>query len=281
MNDKQFVFLQKVLPKRLVTELMGRFAERHVPILTPAFMKWFAKRFDVDMSEAEKEQLSDYRTFNEFFTRPLKDGLRPLQVTSTEIACPVDGAISQIAPIESDQVIQAKGKYYSLSALLANQERMVSNYTDGAFTTIYLSPKDYHRIHMPIQGKLTSMTYVPGDLYSVNQATVRELDNLFARNERVICEFDTDKGKMAMILVGATIVGSIETVWSGTITPPRSGQVHHWDYTDQDISLAQGAEMGRFKLGSTVILLFEKDTIRWLDSLQADDAVRLGQKIAD
>jgi phosphatidylserine decarboxylase len=271
--------LQKALPKQLITELMGWFAERHIPVITPAFIKWFAGKYQTNMDEAVSADLKSYRTFNQFFTRPLKEGVRPNQAQPDQLSCPVDGAISQMTTIEDTSIIQAKGKHYSVQALVANDE-VAAHFTNGIFTTIYLSPKDYHRIHMPIKGELISMTYVPGKLYSVNPATVNELDDLFAINERVVCEFDTEHGKMLMILVGATIVGSIETVWSGTITPPRAPEVHTWHYTKGDVTLDQGDEMGRFKLGSTVIMLFENEQFEWLPDLKPAAPVLLGQLLA-
>jgi phosphatidylserine decarboxylase len=279
VKDRHFVMLQKALPKQLITELMGWFAERHIPIITPVFIKWFAGKYQTNMEEAVSSDLKSYRTFNEFFTRPLREGVRPNQAKPDQLSCPVDGAISQMTHIDEQSIIQAKGKHYSVQALVANEE-VASHFTNGLFTTIYLSPKDYHRIHMPIKGELKSMTYVPGKLYSVNPATVNELDDLFAINERVVCEFDTAQGKMLMILVGATIVGSIETIWSGTITPPRAPKVHTWNYSKGDVILDQGDEMGRFKLGSTVIMLFENEAFEWLPELNAADPVQLGQLLA-
>jgi len=236
------------------------------------------------MAEASKPDTASYRTFNDFFVRPLKEGARPIDPDATLLALPADGAISQLGRIEGDQIFQAKGHYYTLQALLAGNDELAQQFQDGNFVTTYLAPRDYHRVHMPCNGVLREMIYVPGDLYSVNPLTARNIPNLFARNERVICVFDTDHGPMVQILVGATIVGSIETVWAGTITPPREGVIKRWHYPAADhdgaVVLLKGQEMGRFKLGSTVINLFAPQRVKLAESLEAESKTRLGQPLA-
>lgn len=282
MLAKIFIALQYLLPKHTLTRLVGLLAEGEHGRLTTWLIKLFIKQYKVNMAEAELPQAEDYASFNAFFTRALKADARPIDSDDQQLACPVDGAISQIAAIEADSLIQAKGHNYSLTALLGGKAELAEHFHNGQFTTIYLSPTDYHRIHMPCTGTLTDMVYVPGDLFSVNQTTVANVPNLFARNERVVALFDTDLGKMAMVLVGATIVGSIETVWAGCVTPPAGKHLVHWRYDHAQqapIVLTKGAEMGRFKLGSTVILCFAEDAIQFAD-LTTDDTVRLGQTLA-
>ena len=233
------------------------------------------------MAEAANSDISSYKTFNEFFTRPLKADARPL--AKAEFICPVDGAISQFGAIEQDQIFQAKGHHYSILALLAGQQDLAIKFENGQFACLYLSPKDYHRIHMPCNGKLITMTYVPGDLFSVNPNTAANVPNLFARNERVVCEFESDQyGKFVMVLVGATIVGSMATVWhdapSGVINPPRSSQIRTWSY--ENIFLKHGDEMGRFLLGSTVVMLFEKDALQFNADWQPARAIKLGEMMS-
>jgi len=207
------------------------------------------------MTEAANADPSTYRSFNEFFTRPLRDGARPL--ASADWICPVDGAVSQCGPIRSGEILQAKGHHYTATELLGGDDVLAHEFSDGAFATLYLSPRDYHRIHMPADGRLLEMRHVPGSLYSVNPVTARGIPRLFARNERVVCVFESTSGsRFVMVLVGATIVGSMATVWHGVVNPPRPGTVREWAYHDQDIRLAQGQEMGRFLLGSTVVMLF-------------------------
>ena len=239
------------------------------------------------MSLAINETLISYRNFNEFFTRPLKAHVRPICTEPSAIACPVDGSVSQLGPVEDDAIFQAKGHHYSLGQLLAQQTQWIEKFRDGSFSTIYLSPKDYHRIHMPVNGTLKQMTYVPGKLFSVSPTTTRMVPDLFARNERVLCFFETPAGPMAMILVGAMIVGSMETVWHGVVTPPHTKQIKHWHYDSTNhqiksgiVDLNKGDEMGRFNMGSTVILLFGKDAIHWSNTIKSGSAVEMGVKIA-
>lgn len=248
---------QYLLPKQLLTSLAGFFASAALGGVTTTAIRWFAKRYNVNMSEAAQSDIAEYATFNDFFTRALRDGARPL--ATSELICPVDGAVSLCGPIEAGQIIQAKGHQYTTAALLGGDTAMADRYVNGSFATIYLSPRDYHRLHMPCAGRLVRMVHVPGSLFSVNPATVRGVPGLFARNERVVCHFEGAKGPFAMVLVGATIVGSMATPWHGVVNPPRPGRIRAWDYPADGphaIHLAQGAEMGRFLLGSTVVMLF-------------------------
>ena len=276
--------LQYILPKLWLTRLAGWGASKRAGWLTKLVIDLFVKYYKVDMKEAQKPDTAAYRTFNDFFVRPLRDDVRPLNTDPNVLVMPADGVISQLGAIEDDKILQAKGHNYTLEALLAGNYQMADLFRNGSFATTYLSPRDYHRVHMPCNGILREMIYVPGDLYSVNPLTARNIPNLFARNERVICYFDTEFGPMAQILVGATIVGSIETAWSGTVTPPREGVIKRWSFPGADaegaVVLLKGQEMGRFKLGSTVINLFAPGRIKLAESLEAESKTRLGQPMA-
>ena len=272
--------LQYLLPKFAITVLAGKLAHKQCGALTTKVIAWFVKRYGVNMAEAANPDITSYKTFNDFFTRPLKAGARPL--AEAEFICPVDGAISQFGAIEKDQIFQAKGHHYSTLALVAGQQDLASKFENGHFACLYLSPKDYHRIHMPCAGTLKSMAYVPGELFSVNPTTAANVPNLFARNERVVCEFESEKhGTFVMVLVGATIVGSMATVWhdaeNGIINPPRSSTVRTWSYANKNITLNQGDEMGRFLLGSTVVMLFEKDALQFNGDWQPARSIKLGE----
>ncbi|TCV98990.1 archaetidylserine decarboxylase [Biostraticola tofi] len=284
MLDRFKIALQHTLPKRWLTQLAGWGAERRGGWLTKLVIDGFVRFYKVDMQEAQRPELTAYRTFNEFFVRPLRDDARPIDTDPLRLVMPADGAVSQSGPIDGDQVFQAKGHHYSLEALLAGNDQMTQIFRDGSFVTTYLAPRDYHRVHMPCNGILREMIYVPGDLFSVNPLTAASIPNLFARNERVICLFDTDFGPMAQILVGATIVGSIETTWAGTVTPPREGVIKRWRYPAADddgaVVLLKGQEMGRFKLGSTVVNLFSKDNVILGDHLHTRFVTRVGQYMA-
>ena len=275
MFDRLAVLPQYLLPKKLVTQLAGRFASAELGGVTQAAISLFVAHYGVDMSEAAEPDITRYTSFNDFFTRALRAGARPL--ADADYVCPVDGAISQFGAIERDQIFQAKGHHYSTCALLAGDAALAAEFEHGQFATIYLSPKDYHRIHMPCAGRLLRMVYVPGDLFSVNPTTVRGVPGLFARNERVVCVFDTARGPFVLVLVGATIVGSMATVWHGVVTPPRPGEIKRWDYADKPVELAKGAEMGRFLLGSTVVLLWPKGTLKFNPDWTPGGAVRMGQ----
>ena len=282
VNGKLFASIQHILPHHLISRAVSGVAECTMTGFKNALIKGFANHFMVDMSEAQEPDLKAYKNFNDFFTRPLKDGVRPQPEDKILHSCPADGAISQIGDIRLGRIYQAKGHDYSLTALLGGDTKLADEFMEGKFATIYLSPRDYHRVHMPVKGTLRSMTYVPGRLFSVNQDTAENVPGLFARNERVVCIFDTDNGPVAMILVGAMIVASIETVWAGLVTPPRR-ILKEFDYTThgrRQIKLKRGDEMGRFKLGSTVIMLYGRDQIEWLEGLSAGDPVRMGQALA-
>ena len=275
MSDRLAVLPQYLLPKTLLTQLAGRFASAQLGDATHAAIRRFIARYGVDMAEAANPDITSYASFNDFFTRALREGARPL--ADADYVCPVDGAISQFGPIERDQIFQAKGHAYSTRALLAGDAALAAEFENGQFATIYLSPKDYHRIHMPCAGRLQRMVYVPGDLFSVNPTTARGVPGLFARNERVVCLFDTARGPFVLVLVGATIVGSMATVWHGVVNPPRQGEIKRWDYADKLVDLPKGAEMGRFLLGSTVVLLWPKGTLKFNPEWAPGGAVRMGQ----
>ncbi|PAY03134.1 phosphatidylserine decarboxylase [Pseudoalteromonas sp. HM-SA03] len=281
--DKLKIAMQYALPKHAVSRLVGKLAAAEAGTLTTKLIKLFIKQYKIDMSEALHEDPAHYKTFNEFFTRPLKPGIRPLAEDSDILAHPVDGAISQLGDVIDGQIIQAKGHNYSLQTLLGGKEEDVAPYVGGKFATIYLAPKDYHRIHMPVDGTLRKMIYVPGDLFSVNPLTAQNVPNLFARNERVVAIFDTEIGPLSMVLVGATIVASIETIWAGTVTPPAGRDVFTWTYPaegDNAITLKKGEEMGRFKLGSTVILAWGANKAEFLDSQNPETVTRMGTPFA-
>jgi phosphatidylserine decarboxylase len=272
------VLPQYLLPKQFLTTLAGRFASQAHGNATTSVIRWFVKKYQVNMAEALNPDISSYATFNDFFTRALKPDARP--IAKAELICPVDGAISQFGDIKQDQIFQAKGHSYSTTALVGGDNALAAKFQNGSFATIYLSPKDYHRIHMPCDGKLSRMIYVPGDLFSVNPTTARGVPGLFARNERVVCVFESDNGPFVLVLVGATIVGSMATVWHGQINPPRSAEVREWRYDDEPITLKQGDEMGRFMLGSTVVMLFPENrpkTMAFNPAWEAGGAVQLGQ----
>lgn len=267
-----------VLPHHLVSRVVFRLTRIKSKHAAKAISK-FVKLFNVDMQEALHESPIHYGSFNEFFTRELKPGLRPVTTEPKAIASPVDGCVSQLGKIDTNQIFQAKGRHYTALDLLGGREADAAAFTDGQFATLYLSPRDYHRMHMPVTGKLQSMHYVPGRLFSVAPHTVRVVPRLFARNERVVAIFDTDAGKLAMVLVGAINVAAIETVWAGLVTPPNSQQIVYRDYNNEEcITLEKGAEMGRFNMGSTVILLMEKGT-HWHTELAQGSAVRMGELI--
>ena len=278
MSDFIAVLPQYLLPKRALTVFGGWVATRRWGTATTRLIAWFVKRYDVNMNEAANPDLASYTSFNDFFTRALRPGVRPL--ANAPFVCPVDGAISQFGAIQADQIFQAKGHAYSTTALVGGDEALAAQFQDGSFATLYLSPRDYHRIHMPCAGRLRSMVYVPGDLFSVNPKTARGVPGLFARNERVVCVFDTDFGPLVMALVGATVVGSMATVWHGVVNPPRLPQVTEWHYDESNISLLRGEELGRFLLGSTVVMLFPKGALDWNTQWQAALPVRMGEAMA-
>jgi len=275
MTDRTAVLLQYLLPKQAVTLLAGRIARARGGVLTTRLIAWFVRRYSVNMLEAANPDPASYASFNDFFTRALKPGVRPL--ARADLICPVDGAISQFGRIEGQQIFQAKGHHYSSTALVGGDAALAAQFDNGHFATLYLSPRDYHRIHMPCAGRLTRMIYVPGDLFSVNPATARGVPGLFARNERVVCVFEGERGPFVLVLVGATIVGSMATTWHGAVNAPRPGRLSEWRYDDQHIEFKQGDEMGRFLLGSTVVMLFPKEPLQFNPAWQPGGAVRLGE----
>lgn len=275
------VAFQYIMPQLYLTQLAGWFAQQKWDAVTHFVIKAFAKKYNVDMSEAKKENFSDYESFNQFFIRELKDDARKINENPTALCLPADGRVSQIGHIDDERLLQAKGHFFSLSDLLAGDEELVNTFKNGEFATIYLSPRDYHRVHMPCDATLRKMIYVPGDLFSVNPFLAEHVPNLFARNERVICVFDTAFGPMAQILVGATITASMSTVWAGVINPPRTGEVKVWTYQgDNAIKLTKGQEMGAFQLGSTVINLFPANSVTLAEHLEVDVPVRMGEILA-
>ncbi|TYC57923.1 phosphatidylserine decarboxylase [Marinobacter sp. BW6] len=278
MFDKLFVLSQYITPQLGVSNLAGRLADNdRSPALKNRVIKWFIGRYGVDMSEAAEPNPEAYPTFNAFFTRALKPGIRPLADGDKTMVSPVDGAISQLGQVTGDRIFQAKGQSFSLSELLGGEEATTAPFANGEFSTIYLSPKDYHRIHMPMAGTLKEMIHVPGKLFSVNPVTAENVPNLFARNERVVCLFDTDSGPMALVLVGAMIVGSVETRWAGIVVP-GSKQVTATRYEgEQAIRFEKGEEMGRFRLGSTVIMVMPKGAVTWNSDQVAGKTVRMGE----
>ncbi len=282
LSDYLKAWPQYLLPTHALSRVMHALTRSGNPLMRRWFMRWFVKHYRVDMSLAQEPDLDRYATFNDFFTRALRPDARPIVSGEKTVACPVDGAVSQAGPIHADRIFQAKGQDYSLLQLLGGDRQWAEKFTDGRFATLYLSPRDYHRIHMPLACRLRAMSHVPGRLFSVNAATARVIPGLFARNERVVTYFDTEAGPMAMVLVGAIFVASIETVWAGEITPPAGRRVRHWAYEGSEArEFAKGEEMGRFNMGSTVIVLFGRDAVRWVDGITAGATVQMGQHLAD
>ena len=283
MSERLDVLPQYLLPKRALTAFGGRIAGARGGVATTRLIGWFVRKYGVDMSEAAQPDIAAYPSFNDFFTRALKPGARPLAAAT--LVCPVDGAISQFGAIERDRILQAKGHDYSTTALVGGDASLAASFDQGSFATLYLSPKDYHRIHMPCAARLVRMIHVPGDLFSVNPTTARGVPGLFARNERVVCVFDSQAvGRFVLALVGATIVGSMATVWHGVVNPPRVGRLREWRYDDAPVALAQGAEMGRFLLGSTVVMLFARAAdgrrLAFNAGWAPGRAIRLGEAMA-
>ncbi len=280
MSDRLSILLQHLLPKQLVTTLAGRVAGARGGGATTRLIRWFVARYKVDMSEAENPDIASYASFNDFFTRPLRPGVRPL--APADFVCPVDGAISQLGDIDDHHIVQAKGHRYTITDLVGGDATLAEQFRHGRFANLYLSPRDYHRLHMPCDGRLMRMIHVPGALYSVNPVTARGVPNLFARNERVVCVFDSpEHGPFVMVLVGATVVGSMATPWHGVVNAVRTGRPSQWDYTDQAVTLAKGEEMGRFLLGSTVIMLFRLGAIALNPDWTPERPVRLGEMMGN
>ncbi len=271
---------QYILPHHALSVLMSKLTHCRIRWFKNTFIKLIITLYGVDLSEAKKQNLDDYASFNDFFTRELKAGIRPVALEKDAVVSPADGAVSQAGSISDDRIFQAKGMTFSAVDLLGGDAERAAAFKDGVFSTIYLSPKDYHRLHMPLEGKLTEMVHIPGRLFSVNAATAESVPGLFARNERVACLFDTEAGPMALVLVGAIFVSSVETVWQGVVTPPTAPSVRSWRYDDQNILLKKSEEMGRFNMGSTIIILFGKDKVAWEKDVHAGRPVKLGEKIA-
>ncbi len=280
MFGRLSVLPQYLLPKRGLTQFAGRVARAQGGRATTRLIRWFVGKYGVDMSEAENPDIASYASFNDFFGRPLKPGVRPL--ADADFISPVDGAISQFGAIDDHHILQAKGHRFTTTQLLAGDAALADRFRHGSFANLYLSPKDYHRVHMPCAGRLQRMIYVPGALFSVNPTTARGVPGLFARNERVVCVFNSEThGRFVMVLVGATIVGSMATTWHGVVNPRRTGVIAEWEYADRPIALEQGEEMGRFLLGSTVIMLFEKDVIDFNADWRPEGPVRLGEAMGN
>jgi phosphatidylserine decarboxylase len=282
VSDRLAVLPQYLMPKQALTVMAGKFANAKLGGLTTTVIRRFVARYGVDMQEAANPDIASYASFNEFFTRPLRVGARTL--AESDFICPVDGAISQFGAIARDDIFQAKGHSYTTTALVGGDAQLAAQFADGNFATLYLSPKDYHRIHMPCAGRLRRMIHVPGELFSVNPVTVRGVPGLFARNERVVCVFDGEPNdgvsvQFVLTLVGATIVGSMSTIWHGVVNPPRSSTVREWTYDGQEVALQKGQEMGRFLLGSTVVMLFPKDTLRFNPEWSPERAIRMGEEM--
>ena len=280
MTDRLKILLQHVLPKQHLTTLAGRIAGARAGTTTTRLIRWFVGKYGVDMSEAEHADLASYSSFNDFFTRPLRAGTRPM--ASADFVCPVDGAISQFGAIDDHHMLQAKGHRYTTTELVGGDAALAAQFRHGSFANLYLSPKDYHRLHMPCDGQLLRMIHVPGALFSVNPVTARGVPNLFARNERVVCEFaSAEHGPFVMVLVGATIVGSMATVWHGVVNAKRTRAITEWTYDDQALVLKKGEEMGRFLLGSTIVMLFRQGAIAFNPEWAPERPVRLGEAMGN
>ncbi len=278
LSDRLRTIPQYLLPQRLCTRLVYRLSRTRQPWFKNAFIRVFCALFKVNRHEAATTDLSAYPHFNAFFTRALRPDARPLSPEG--LCCPVDGRVSQVGTLTGDRILQAKSRDYSLIELLGGDSQPATELHDGAFVTLYLSPRDYHRIHMPIEGQLQSMRHIPGQLFSVSPLTTRVIPNVFARNERLVCYFTTQRGPLVVVLVGAINVASIETVWAGVITPPLGSQIRDWDYRSAPITLNRGAELGRFNMGSTVIVLSGPNTLAWHPQIQPEAPVRMGQTLA-
>ena len=278
LKDRLFVASQYIAPHHALSRLVGALAESEWGPLKRRFISTFAKHYQVNMEEAERPSLDDYRNFNDFFTRALKAEARTFPADTRALCSPVDGSVSQAGAITDGRIIQAKRQSFTVTELLGGDAEQARRYKDGEFATLYLSPKDYHRIHMPCDGTLVRTTFVPGRLFSVNGTTAEAVPRLFARNERLVCEFDTERGRMVMVLVGAMIVASIETTWAGVVAPMRR-QIQHQNYNNPKLSFKRGEEMGRFRLGSTVVMLFEANTLALKESISPGEPIRLGQSL--
>lgn len=280
IQQRLFILFQYIVPQHLLSRCVGWLAASQLSWIKNPFINFFIKKFGINMAEAQRKTAEEYSCFNDFFTRELEADARAIDAQENSLVSPADGAVSQLGDIVDGRIFQAKGQSYSLHELLGGSAQLTEEFMGGKFNTIYLSPKDYHRVHMPVTGTLREMIYVPGDLFSVNQTTAENVPRLFARNERLVAIFDTERGPMAMVLVGAMIVAAIETVWAGLITPPKRLQKSVNYLNPQPITLQKGEEMGRFLLGSTVVLCFPKDSIEWEQQLTAEAPLKMGASIA-
>ena len=282
ISDEIKVKSQYIMPKRLLSQAIGKLASAEMGKATEFMIKNFIKYYDVDMKESKIQDISKFKTFNDFFTRELKKGARPIVAEEKTISEPADGMISELGEIYKDAVLQAKGHYYSLEALLGGDEKEAKYFENGSFVTTYLSPKNYHRVHMPLKGKLEKMLFIPGELFSVNPLTARNVDNLFARNERAVCFFENEGiGRFAVVMVGATIVSSVSTVFAGLLSPSKGKEVTVYNYSEDNIVLEKGSELGRFLLGSTTICIFPKGKISFSKDIKAGKAVKVGEKLGE
>lgn len=271
---------QYILPHHFLSSIMSKFTHSEIKGWKNLMIRQIINIYGVNMSEAKEQNIENFASFNHFFTRELKEGARPIVKSSIAVACPADGAVSQAGLIQQGSIFQAKGKSFTAVDLLGGDQERAQPFANGHFTTIYLSPKDYHRMHMPVAGELKEMIHVPGRLFSVNGATTHSVSGLFARNERVVCIFETKYGPMALVLVGAIFVSSIETTWHGVVTPPSIKSVRKWEYKDNEVLIEKGIEMGRFNMGSTIIVLFGKDRVKWDKEFVSGKTVKLGEPIA-
>ena len=282
-KNRLFIIFQYLIPQHFITRMVAYIANCNTPWIKDNLIDWFIKKYSVDMTEAEKETSFDYKNFNDFFTRALKQNIRPINTDKNIIVSPVDGSISQVGKVSSGRIFQAKGHSYSLLELMGGNKADANAFEEGSFSTIYLAPKDYHRIHMPLNGTLKKMIYIPGKLFSVNKLTTENVPQLFSKNERVVCLFDTEIGSVAIVLVGAMIVGSIETTWAGQVTPFKK-EIKSFSYNNPNpeiIQINKGEEFARFKLGSTAIVLFERNKINWNETLTIDSDIKMGQNLAN
>ena len=279
IKDALTTLPQYLLPHHALSTLMSKLTHCENKTWKNLFIKQIIAHYGVNMSEALEQDINAFTSFNHFFTRELREGVRPLTTEPNAIASPADGAVSQAGPITEGNIFQAKGKSFTVTDLLGGSVERAAPFNNGLFTTIYLSPKDYHRLHMPLTGTLREMVHIPGRLFSVNSATTRSVPGLFARNERVVAIFDTEVGQMALVLVGAIFVSSIETVWHGVVTPPTISSLRSWQYTENAPSLKIGEELGRFNMGSTIIVLFGQDKAKWDNDFIADKIVKMGEHI--
>ncbi len=276
-KQKFLLFLFKVMPHHAVSRVVYLVTRLRGPHVKP-LIRWFVGKYGVDMNEADESEIGYYQTFNEFFTRPLKYGSRPIAPGDNTLACPCDGSVSQAGPVRGGAILQAKGRGYSALELLGGDQAMAAEFANGRFATLYLAPHNYHRLHMPLDANLVRMLHIPGRLFSVADWTVAEIPRLFARNERLVCYFDTAAGPLAMVLVGAINVAAIETVWTGAVVPPGAKKINEFDFSHTRQEIGKGDEMGRFNMGSTVILL-TRENVEWLPHIKAGARVKVGQLI--